>query len=554
MSIHSVSISLTILLAFICCNGPESAVLRDVETYIQDRPDSAYAELLKINVGNIHKLGLRARYALLLETACDKSYNTNTNDSLIKEAYDYYAKVGTVDQRMRASYYLGVVHRNSGRYMEAAKEFKEAERFCIEAGDNHYLGLTYWQLMEVYYSNYDLVRALEYAQKEYLFFCEGGEKVSAEYARFDVALCYIGLGEWDNAFEILQELSKSEIPQIRSGALASLAKVYMFRPNSDYSRALECYNVVREDASYRFSLQDNCQLAYLSLVCGREKDSELYIDISKEQIVSSEDSVLFFNTMHDICDHVGNLPEACNYLQQTVVIQNKLVYAQLERSVTHGMETYYQESLLVEKEREKVNRVINAALLSIVLIIVIIGVIIIAEQRRRIIMDVGRIGEIQEDLALSSIKESAYSETIRAVISDKIVELDRLSRAYYEVEDVLSSNKMSEKYLLSREEILAEFKRTIKSLRDSKSTLAVLEHSLDSSENGIMQRMRAEYAEMTELDYALLVLLFSGVPVKSISFIMNMSEPSIRMRKTRYKQLFEKKSTPSSPEFIRFIS
>ena len=44
--------------------------------------------------------------------------------------------------------------------------------------------------------------------------------------------------------------------------------------------------------------------------------------------------------------------------------------------------------------------------------------------------------------------------------------------------------------------------------------------------------------KMKEMDFNLLTLLFAGFTPKSISFIMDMTEESVRTRKCRYKKLF----------------
>ena len=59
---------------------------------------------------------------------------------------------------------------------------------------------------------------------------------------------------------------------------------------------------------------------------------------------------------------------------------------------------------------------------------------------------------------------------------------------------------------------------------------------------------------LKEIDYNLLTLLFAGFPIKSISFLMNMTESSVRTRKTRYKQWFQKRDDPDSKMFAQWLS
>ena len=53
-----------------------------------------------------------------------------------------------------------------------------------------------------------------------------------------------------------------------------------------------------------------------------------------------------------------------------------------------------------------------------------------------------------------------------------------------------------------------------------------------------------------ELDFSILTLLFSGFSIKSISYLLRMSEASLRMRKTRFKQQFELMTEPERSLFM----
>ena len=65
-------------------------ILKNVESYISDRPDSALTVIQSIGADDLSSRELKAKHALLLSQALDKNFIDLTSDSLINIAVDYY--------------------------------------------------------------------------------------------------------------------------------------------------------------------------------------------------------------------------------------------------------------------------------------------------------------------------------------------------------------------------------------------------------------------------------------------------------------------------------
>ena len=87
-------------------------------------------------------------------------------------------------------------------------------------------------------------------------------------------------------------------------------------------------------------------------------------------------------------------------------------------------------------------------------------------------------------------------------------------------------------------------------LRRDQSFIPALEQSLNYTDDGIMDKARQLFKKDNELDYSFLTLLFSGFSIKSISYLLRMSEASLRMRKTRIKQQIETLQEPYRSRFL----
>ena len=80
--LHSFLISFSLILSS-CASHRTAATLNDVETYIQDRPDSALSTIRAIDTTSLTTRSLRAHYALLHAMALDKNWIDTTDVEVV---------------------------------------------------------------------------------------------------------------------------------------------------------------------------------------------------------------------------------------------------------------------------------------------------------------------------------------------------------------------------------------------------------------------------------------------------------------------------------------
>lgn len=99
-----------ILTVFSCSNRDAAKMLNDIESYMQERPDSALAEIRSIDATCLNTRELRAKYSLLHAMALDKNYINTTDIRIIEPALSYYTHHGR--RRMLTHFYAGRIHEN----------------------------------------------------------------------------------------------------------------------------------------------------------------------------------------------------------------------------------------------------------------------------------------------------------------------------------------------------------------------------------------------------------------------------------------------------------
>lgn len=142
------------------CSGHEVRnyikVLDDVESYIQERPDSALTVIQSIVVDDLSSRELKARHALLLSQALDKNFIDLQSDSIIAPAVKFFEKSGDHEALFKAYYYHARVLSNAGRYTEAMQIYLKTEEMSGKVKDLFAVGLLHSQIggLNSMYFNY----------------------------------------------------------------------------------------------------------------------------------------------------------------------------------------------------------------------------------------------------------------------------------------------------------------------------------------------------------------------------------------------------------------
>ena len=128
---------LTLLLLSAAC-GPTprqhtAAVLDDVESYINERPDSALAVLRGVDSTALATRALRARYSLLQTMALYKNYESIAAPGLLDDAIRYYDRHGNPDEKLKTLYYKGCILQEQKDLNAAAIAYSQAEEYAPQA-------------------------------------------------------------------------------------------------------------------------------------------------------------------------------------------------------------------------------------------------------------------------------------------------------------------------------------------------------------------------------------------------------------------------------------
>ena len=530
----------TICILLSCGRGYREAM--DIaQSRMVSAPDSSLTILQGMDGQALSTRGLRARYALLLTMARDKCYMDVSRDTTIRTAYDWYQHHGSKQEHMLSAYYLGVVQQQAGNSLEAALAFREAEPLAKDLADYRQLSLIEQHLSAIFASKYDHVRALEYAQQSLDAAIAAGDSLMADYCRYDVARQLLAEYRYNDAEVIVNRIlsNSKKDSYLYSAALRQRARILLYREPHDYEGAKALYDEINSLGTIKYMAEDYGLLALLEQEKGNVAGADSYIKQELSLLDDEIDSLVYYNDCYNLYEKRGEWKTSLDFLSKRSNLQDRIVMGLLAQSETHALELHYQENLTLVQLQAKYHRYAGEVAGLVFFLIIVSLVVLLNMKNRRLLEEMATIQEFSEDLDRLKASNFATYRIVEDLISDKVHSLQQLSESYFSWEDSAVKKREQKNGMLMKDDIISLFRRQLGELRDEHAFIESLEHSLNIKEGGLMKRARQLLNQEKELDFSILTLLFSGFSIKSMSYLLRMSEASLRMRKTRYKQRFE---------------
>ena len=142
---------------FVACerHSEHWSTITEMETIIEERPDSVLNVLQAIDTDELIGDEERAKHALLLSMALDKNVIDKTDFEVLQPAIDYYEDNGTATDKLRMYYYQGRIYQNAGNDAAALECFAKAIADGNESEDILTKARIYFAKGKIYYSLYE---------------------------------------------------------------------------------------------------------------------------------------------------------------------------------------------------------------------------------------------------------------------------------------------------------------------------------------------------------------------------------------------------------------
>ncbi|MBO4917686.1 MAG: tetratricopeptide repeat protein [Bacteroidales bacterium] len=557
-------ILLLYLLLFLpsCAPVKDRRTLDEVESLIQEQPDSALAVLRDMKPRDFPGLHARSLHALLLSEALDKNYIDLSDDSLALTANSYYGEHGSKLHRLKSWYYLGRIRFNAGNYAESVICYNKALEYADELNNYHYIGLINREIANAYSEVWDDFHSEEYLRKSIDAFVSSGEKTYSAYSQLALARVLrknLDLEGCDSVLNKMLDILDDDYLVASIYELKGLNALSEENPSVD--EILSFYEKARIGTILPTNSTRLASLAFVQQLAGQSDSSDIYLNKARSLTRTKEDSItVIFNGFRQARLRL-DYETAIDCLEDYLRLQDSSVSKSLKQSVSFYQSNYYMNESRIKSMKSRIN-----ALSFSIVIILLAGFILlllsnIRKQRMQIVEEMARTAEIRDEIIEIKSKQEGMNLALATLFENRMKILQTLSDQYDLVDDkrVAKSRNMSRE--MSKDEIIDLFKNKMRELRKDKDIALSMEGVLDVWKDGIMMKLRSIFGErsagihhMTIEDLELIPYFFSGMKYKTISYLTGFTEHSLRERKRRIKQKIEALDNSFAEEKELFLS
>lgn len=506
-----------------------AAILNDVNSFINDRPDSALTVLNSVDTSRFFPSRLKARYFLLRAIALDKNYLDD--GSLVSEmnwVAKWYSLHGNSENKQLSYYYLADQQKDCGENTEASVNFSRALDLAVKRQDSFIEGMALRNLADLYTSSHDYAQSLEYTRRSVDAFERAGRPVHALYSRLMLALHFYNNRLFDRCISLSDSVYNEAISQ-KQTIMAADAQIISARAFVLSKTPVPDSTITRmKRASSYISLNAQNKAIYAWALClkGNIKDAELELAEAYSVAKDEKDSLLVMPWDARIAESTNNLVHKVRIQEDMLLYTNKQIQVSVQRSVDKIRVQYYQNQESAISQALQRERYFTAGLSVFALAVIAFLYLILRIRRIREEQEAReqrtRLEEKEQANRILSDKLDLYGSTVGETLDFGFEVLNRLSDAYYHPNT-------------ARENV---FRSIIKEYLEDVSSRSQLSDSIETNINiihdNVLSKLRAEVPSLKEVDIKLFSYCLFGFSYKAI----NAFYPGSSSLNTSYSRVF----------------
>ncbi len=552
-----------------CDNRQTKSLLQDVETYIQERPDSALRVLRKVDSLTLNTKALRARYSVLFAMALDKNYIDTTALSILEPTVAYYEKFGSPKDKMLSYYYLGRIYSNRKDYPNAVIFYSQALRESSEY-DYYHRGLIYAASADAYNASFNDEEELRNTILAYECFEKIGDK-DLDLSLYKVAQAYHNNERFDVADSLysLVYSGKDSTSRLALYAMEDLVSNDLYQEKQDVERDLELLEYVAEHRG-NLSLESYYEYAYLLLLAGKESEAENILS----QLSNREANGKTMEIRYRIAECKGQNEEALALLKSMLSHQNDVVKKKLAQSVFKAQSDYYRLAAEVSEQKSTISNQRSIIILITGLMIIALLYVIFMKRKSTLIREKDRLTQAVEESErlLETVRNRANeekSEREKDILDlksrnereqDKIKDLREMYVALYQKRfseigkyyDAASSHRLESIKEKAYHDVISSTQALFEEIASGSEGQKKFEARINADLDDIVSKIRSDFPKLKDDDIRFICYLIVGFDTSTISFLMDISKENVRVKKHRLREKLNGYSGPNETLYRLF--
>lgn len=552
-----------------CDNRQTKSLLQDVETYIQERPDSALRVLRKVDSLTLNTKSLRARYSLLFAMALDKNYIDTTALSILEPTVAYYERLGSPQDKMLSCYYLGRIYANRKDYPNAVIFYSQALRESSEY-DYYHRGLIYAASADAYNASFNDEEELRNTILAYECFEKIGDK-DLDLSLYKVAQAYHNNERFDVADSLysLVYSGKDSTSRLALYAMEDLVSNDLYQEKQDVERDLELLEYVAEHRG-NLSLESYYEYAYLLLLAGKESEAENILS----QLSNREANGKTMEIRYRIAECKGQNEEALALLKSMLSHQNDVVKKKLAQSVFKAQSDYYRLTAEVSEQKSTIANQRSVIILIAGLMMAGLLYIVFMKRKTALIREKDRLAQAVEESErlLETVRNRAKQEkeerdkdifdlkSRNERERDKIKELRDMyvslyQKRFYEIGkyyDAASSHRLESIKEKAYHDVISSTQALFEEIASGSEGQKKFEARINADLDDIVSKIRSDFPKLKDDDIRFICYLIVGYDTSTISFLMDISKENVRVKKHRLREKLNGYSGPNETLYRLF--
>lgn len=552
-----------------CDNRQTKSLLQDVETYIQERPDSALRVLRKVDSLTLNTKSLRARYSLLFAMALDKNYIDTTALSILELTVAYYERLGSPQDKMLSCYYLGRIYANRKDYPNAVIFYSQALRESSEY-DYYHRGLIYAASADAYNASFNDEEELRNTILAYECFEKIGDK-DLDLSLYKVAQAYHNNERFDVADSLysLVYSGKDSTSRLALYAMEDLVSNDLYQEKQDVERDLELLEYVAEHRG-NLSLESYYEYAYLLLLAGKESEAENILS----QLSNREANGKTMEIRYRIAECKGQNEEALALLKSMLSHQNDVVKKKLAQSVFKAQSDYYRLTAEVSEQKSTIANQRSVIILIAGLMMAGLLYIVFMKRKTALIREKDRLAQAVEESEklLETVRNRAKQEkeerdkdifdlkSRNERERDKIKELRDMyvylyQKRFYEIGkyyDAASSHRLESIKEKAYHDVISSTQALFEEIASGSEGQKKFEARINADLDDIVSKIRSDFPKLKDDDIRFICYLIVGFDTSTISFLMDISKENVRVKKHRLREKLNGYSGPNETLYRLF--
>lgn len=551
-----------------CDNRQTKSLLQDVETYIQERPDSALRVLRKVDSLTLNTKSLRARYSLLFAMALDKNYIDTTALSILEPTVAYYERLGSPQDKMLSCYYLGRIYANRKDYPNAVIFYSQALRES-SADDYYHKGLAYEALANAYSASFNTEEELRNAILAHDCFDKIRDKNLA-LSRYKIAQAYHNNEQFDLADSLYSSVYSGldSTSKLAFYAMEDQVSNDLQREGPDVERDLRLLEYVAEHRG-NLTLTSYYEYAYLLLI-GNKSTAENILS----QLSEIDESVETMEIRYRIAKYEEHDKEALTLLKGLLLYQNDVVKKQLAQSVFKAQSDYYRLTAEVSEQKSTIANQRSVIILIASLMMAGLLYIVFMKRKTALIREKDRLAQAVEESErlLETVRNRAKQEkeerdkdifdlkSRNERERDKIKELRDMyvslyQKRFYEIGkyyDAASSHRLESIKEKAYHDVISSTQALFEEIASGSEGQKKFEARINADLDDIVSKIRSDFPKLKDDDIRFICYLIVGFDTSTISFLMDISKENVRVKKHRLREKLNGYSGPNETLYRLF--